>query len=69
MMICEYDMYETSYFVVTSKNLIATREEDNYTYSYEYTFDKDGYVTSVKQYEVENGQKELFITQTITYKE
>ena len=69
MMIWEYDMYETSYFGVKSKNLIATREEDNYTYSYEYTFDKDGYVTSVKQYEVENGQKELFITQTITYKE
>lgn len=64
----EYDFMETSYFGVKSKNLIASVKEGNETYTYEYTFDKDGYVTTIKTYD-ERSIKKLESTTTVTYKE
>ena len=64
----EYDFVETSYFGVKSKNLIASVTEGGERYTYEYTFDKDGYVTTIKAYD-ESGVKTLDYTTTVTYKE
>ncbi|WP_099290489.1 hypothetical protein [Butyricimonas sp. Marseille-P3923] len=64
----EYDFMETSYFGVKSKNLIASMKEGNETYTYEYTFDKNGYVTTIKTYD-ERSVKKLESTTTVTYKE
>lgn len=54
------------YFGVTNKNLVSSSNEGES--SYEYEFDKDGYVTVMKCYEMENGKKVLDETITIEYK-
>lgn len=54
------------YFGVTNKNLVSSSNEGESTYEYE--FDKDGYVTIMKCYEMENGKKVLDGTITIEYK-
>lgn len=60
----EYDFVETSYFGVKSKNLIASVTEGGERYTYEYTFDKDGYVTTIKAYD-ESGVKTLVTRQLL----
>lgn len=54
------------YFGVTNKNLVSSSNEGESIYEYE--FDKDGYVTVMKCYEMENGKKVLDGTITIEYK-
>ena len=57
-------LFRSGYFGNRSKKLISTAKSEwhDLLYQYEYTFDNEGYVTTIK--DIENGY-----TKTITYKE
>lgn len=52
------------YFGAKNKNLMASKNGS----TYEYEFDKDGNVTTMKEYRTENGTKALNKTVTVEYK-
>ena len=55
---------------VISKNLLKSRtDNDGERYEYEYEFDEQGYVSTIKEYTIENGKKELVQLYHITYVE
>lgn len=53
-----------------SKNLLKSRTDNDWKrYEYEYEFDEKGYVSTIKEYSIENGKKELVQLYHITYVE
>lgn len=64
------EFYDYSYFGAMNKNLVTSSiYKDEYSedeFSYEYEFDKDGYVIAMKEYNVE--KKVLCATYNIEYK-
>lgn len=64
--ILDAPLFYCGYFGTNNKNLVASSSDRGS--SYEYEFDKDGYVTAMKSYKTENGKKVLDGTITIEYK-
>ncbi|RHV87552.1 DUF4595 domain-containing protein [Odoribacter sp. OF09-27XD] len=59
-------LFYCGYFGSTNKNLVSASSDRGS--SYEYEFDKDGYVTVMRGYKTENGKKILDGTITVEYK-
>lgn len=60
-------LFNCGYFGAKNKNLMASRTSSA-KYTYEYKFDKDGNVTEMKAYYINNGKKELDTKEVIEYK-
>ena len=58
-------LMDYGYMGKRNKNLVQQTTET----LYEYTFDNEGYVTIIKEYNIYDGKKELEYTTTVTYKE
>lgn len=62
-------LFNYGYFGAKNKNLMASTQEDSDSpYTNEYEFDKNGNVTTMKEYRIENGTKTLKTTVIVEYK-
>lgn len=62
------EIFDYSYFGTLNKNLIISSKENDEENTFEYKFDKDGYVIEMREYSIENGKKTLGFTYFIEYK-
>lgn len=60
-------LFSYGYFGKSNKNLMSGKSRRTYR-TYEYEFDGDGNVTTMKEYRTENGTKTLETTVTVEYK-
>ena len=62
-------LFSYGYFGKSNKNLMSGRTRGTYDIrTYEYEFDGDGNVTTMKEYRTESGTKTLETTVTVEYK-